>query len=184
MTNPRRYPNVMISAESGRPMRRGVKQVTITVDGYDFVYGQPGWWCSLDDPKDDEGQLVDDDNVIRAAALREARAKAKHSPLTPLAIKAIREACDLSQREASRVFGGGPKAFEKYEAGEIAPSAAMVRLLLLAAQHPALFRKSRGFAKTREADARLIRDTVRKSSVNKIWQKVYAEQAADRRRRA
>ena len=184
MTNPRRYPNVMTSAESGRPMQRGVKRVTITIDGYDFVYGQPGWWCSLDDPSDEEGQLVDDDNVIRAAALREARAKAKHSPLTPLAIKAIREACGLSQREAGRAFGGGPKAFEKYEAGEIAPSAAMVRLLLLAAQHPAFFRRGRGLAKIVEADARLIRETVRKSSVNKIWQRVYAEQSASRRKRA
>ena len=184
MTNPRRYPNVMTSAESGRPMRRGVKRVTITVDGYDFVYGQPGWWCSLDDPSDEEGQLIDEDNVIRAAALREARAKAKHALLTPLAIKAIREACGLSQREASRVFGGGAKAFEKYEAGEVAPSAAMVRLLLLAAQRPGLFRKGSGLSRSLEADARLIRDTVRKSSVDKIWQRVYAQQAADRRKRA
>ena len=69
--------------------------------------------------------MVDEDNEVRAAARREAPAKAKHSILTPLVIRAIREACGLSQRDAALVFGGGPKAFEKYEAGEVAPSAAI-----------------------------------------------------------
>src|SRR5438034_99522 len=53
--------------------------------------------------------------TIRAAARREARA----AILTPLVIRAIREACGLSQQAAARVFGGGPKAFEKHETGEI-----------------------------------------------------------------
>jgi HTH-type transcriptional regulator/antitoxin MqsA len=173
MTNPRNYPSEMASAESGRPMRRGVKQVTIHVDGRPFTYGQPGWWCSLDDPDDMEGQLVDDDNVVRSAALQEARAWAKDAVLSPLAIRAIREQCGLSQKDAARVFGGGPKAFEKYEAGEVVPSAAMNRLLFLAAQRPQLFRKGRGGLKILKADAAIIRDTVRKSSVDRIWQRIY-----------
>ncbi len=68
-------PDVVKSAESGRPLRRGVKNLTIIVDGCSFTYGQSGWWASLDDPADTEGQLTDDDNVIRTAAHREARAK-------------------------------------------------------------------------------------------------------------
>ena len=79
MTNPRDYPDVIKSAESGRSLRRGVKVLTIKVDGLAFTYGQPGWWASIDDPKDTEGQLADEDNVIRAAARREARAKAQLS---------------------------------------------------------------------------------------------------------
>ncbi len=74
MTNPRDHPDVIQSAESGRPLRRGVKMLTISVDGRPFTYGQPGWWVSIDDPRDNEGQLTDEDNVIRAAARREARA--------------------------------------------------------------------------------------------------------------
>jgi len=74
---------------------RGVKLLTINVDGQPFTYGQPGWWASFDDPNDNEGQLADEDNVIRTAARREARAK--HAALTPLVIRAIREACGLSQ---------------------------------------------------------------------------------------
>lgn len=173
MKTPRDYPEVIQSVESGRPLRRGVKILTIEVDGLSFAYGQPGWWASIDDPADTEGQLTDEDNVIRAAARREARARAKHAPLTPLVIKAIREACGLSQKDAARVFGGGAKAFEKYESGEVAPSSAMVRLLLLAAKHPELFRKGSGTETLSEADAALIRETVRKSSVGRIYQRIY-----------
>ena len=75
MSNPRDYPEVIRSAESGRPLRRGVKMLTINIDGRSFTYGQPGWWASIDDPKDNEGQLTDEDNVIRAAARREARGR-------------------------------------------------------------------------------------------------------------
>lgn len=173
MSNPRAYPDELPSAESGRMMRRGVKKLTIVVDGRSFTYGQPGWWCSLDDPDDLEGQLVDEDNTIRAAARREAKARARNAVLTPLAIRAIREGCALSQREAGRRFGGGLKAFEKYESGEVVPSAAMTRLLLLAAKHPDLFVKGEGLAAAREPDADVIRAAIRKSSVERIWERIY-----------
>jgi HTH-type transcriptional regulator/antitoxin MqsA len=173
MTNPRDYPDEINSAETGRPLRRGVKMMTIVVDGHGFTYGQPGWWASLDDAADTDGQLTDEDNVVRAAARREARASAKHATLTPLVIRAIREACGLSQREAARVFGGGPKAFEKYESGEVAPSSSMTRLLLLAARRPEQFQKGTCMQMISEADADLIRETVRKSSVDRIYERIY-----------
>lgn len=68
MPDPRNYPDTIQSAESSRPLRRGVKMLTINRDGKPFTYAQPGWWASFDDPADDEGQLIDEDNVIRAAA--------------------------------------------------------------------------------------------------------------------
>jgi HTH-type transcriptional regulator / antitoxin MqsA len=182
-TNPRDYPDEIKSAESGRPLRRGVKLLTISVDGNPFTYGQPGWWASIDDPADDEGQLTDEDNLIRAAARREARAKAKHSVLTPLVIRAIREVCKLSQQDAARVFGGGPKAFEKYESGEVAPSSSMTRLLLLAAKRPELFQKGTGMPLISSADADLIRETVRKSSVDRIYERIYNSQPAQKHER-
>ena len=184
MTNPRDYPDVIKSAESGRPLRRGVKMLTISVDDRPFTYGQPGWWASIDDPKDNEGQLTDEDNVIRSAARREARAKAKDAILTPLVIRAIREACGLSQQAAARVFGGGPKAFEKYETGEVTPSSSMTRLLLLAAKRPRLFQKGTGVPMISAADVVLIRETVRKSSVDRIYERIYNSQSSDEHKRA
>jgi HTH-type transcriptional regulator/antitoxin MqsA len=184
INNPRDYPDVIQSAESGRPLRRGVKMLTINVDGQPFTYGQPGWWASIDDPTDNEGQLTDEDNVIRAAARREARAKAKHAILTPLVIRAIREVCGLSQQAAARVFGGGPKAFEKYETGEVAPSSSMTRLLLLAAKRPHLFQKGTGVPMISAADAELIRETVRKSSVDRIYERIYNSRPSREHKRA
>jgi hypothetical protein len=55
MTNPRGYPDVISSAETGRELRRGVKMLTITVDGQPFTFGQPGWWASIDNPSDNDG---------------------------------------------------------------------------------------------------------------------------------
>jgi len=177
MKNPRNYPDVIQSAESGRPLRRGVKMLTIDVDGEHFTYGQPGWWASLSDPVDNEGQFVDDDNIVWAAAHREARAKAKHATLTPLVIRAIRESCGLSQKEAARLFGGGPKAFEKYESGEVVPSSAMTRLLLLAARRPEVFQEGSGAPTISEADATVLRNIVRRSSVEPIYQRIYHSSA-------
>jgi HTH-type transcriptional regulator/antitoxin MqsA len=178
MTNPRDYPDELRSAETGRPLRRGVKLLAINVDGHTFKYCQPGWWASLDDPDDNDGQLTGEDNVVRAAARREARASARHSVLTPLVIKAIREACNLSQQDAAKVFGGGAKAFEKYESGEVSPSSSMTRLLLLAAKNPDLFQKGTGMPMMSEADAEIIRETVRKSSVDRLYERIYNSKAA------
>jgi len=184
MTNPRDYPDVIESSESGRPLRRGVKMVTINVDGHPFTYGQPGWWASLDDPTDNEGALIDEDNVIRGAARREARAKAKHAILTPLVIRAIREACGLSQQAAARVFGGGAKAFEKYETGEVAPSSSMTRLLILAAKRPELFQKGSGDPMISAADSDIIREAVRRSSVDHIYERIYNSEPSHERKHA
>jgi hypothetical protein len=57
-------------------MMRGEKQVGLTIDGKTFTYLQPGWWCSLTDPDDIEGQLVDEDNQIAEMARRIAKARA------------------------------------------------------------------------------------------------------------
>ena len=65
------------------------------------------------------------------------------------AIKAVRELMGLNRSEASKVFGGGPNAFSKYERGEIHPSEAVNKLLLLARDIPAVRSKlliNAGFA--------------------------------------
>ena len=84
--NPRNYPDTIPSAESGRSMTRGEKLVTFKVEGRAFTYMQPGWWCSLTDPADMEGQLVDDDN--QAAPFREGFAE--YAPRNGLGRRRIR----------------------------------------------------------------------------------------------
>ena len=51
------------------------------------------------------------------------------SVIQPDDIRAIREGLGLSQIDAGELLGGGPRAFTKYEAGTIRPTASVVRLL-------------------------------------------------------
>lgn len=182
---PRDYPDAMPSAESGRMMMRGEKEMAVVVDGARYPYMQPGWWCSLTDPDDMEGQLVDEDNQIAEMAERTAKAIARGRTIfVPIVVRAIRGTCGLSQREAGEVFGTGAKSFEKYESGEIAPSKPTERLLRLAMQRPDLFRKpAPGESPVASAtDAELIRRTLRDASMDRIYAPLLA--AAERKRRA
>jgi HTH-type transcriptional regulator/antitoxin MqsA len=169
--NPRNYPDAMPSPESGRPMIRGEKLVALTVEGQTFEYLQPGWWCSLDDPADLDGQLVDDDNLVAEMARRTAEAIVKGELFTPLAIRAIRVRCGLTQRDAGEIFGTGEKSFEKYEAGQIRPSKPTKRLLKLAMERPDLFGKSSLGAKiaTTASDAALIQETIRAAHLDRLY---------------
>ncbi len=80
----------MVSPESGRSMTRGEKVVALVVGGKTFKYRQPGWWRSLDDPEDHDGQLVDDDDLVAEMALRTAEALVRDDPFPPVLIRAIR----------------------------------------------------------------------------------------------
>jgi HTH-type transcriptional regulator/antitoxin MqsA len=128
----------MASSESRRPIVRGEKLVSLQAEGKTFQYRQPGWWCSLEDPADLEGQLVDEDNLVARMARRTAEAMVKGEAFTPLVIRAIRIHSGLSQRGTGELFGTGEKSFEKYESGQIRPSEPTKRLLLLAMVRPEL----------------------------------------------
>jgi HTH-type transcriptional regulator/antitoxin MqsA len=167
--NPRQYPDTIPSAESGRPMTRGEKLVTFKIEGREFRYMQPGWWCSLTDPEDMEGQMVDEDNQAAEMARRTAKKLVEGEPtFVPVVIRAIRLSCGLSQREAGRVFGSGEKSFEKYESGEIQPSGPTRQLLRLAMRQPDLFRDAQP-----AEDADLVRTALRASKLDRLYESLF-----------
>ena len=51
--------------------------------------------------------------------------------ISPEEIRALRKRLGLSQVEAGELLGGGPRAFAKYEAGNLRPAASLVTLLRL-----------------------------------------------------
>ncbi|MXX07027.1 MAG: hypothetical protein F4Z71_09725 [Gammaproteobacteria bacterium] len=57
--------------------------------------------------------------------------------IKPDEIRAIRKSLSLSQVEAGELLGGGPRAFTKYEAGTVSPSAAVISLLRVLEKSPA-----------------------------------------------
>ena len=52
--------------------------------------------------------------------------------LTGAEVRALRDKYSITQDQAARLFGGGPKAFSKYESDDVAHAAAMDTLLRLA----------------------------------------------------
>ena len=66
------------------------------------------------------------------------------STISPSDIRTIRRRLNLSQAEAGEVIGGGPRAFQKYEAGTVRPSASLVQLLQLLDANPAALGALRG----------------------------------------
>ena len=60
----------------------------------------------------------------------------KRPPLVPEDIRIIRERLGLTQREAGELLGGGPKAFAKYETGEMTPVTACTNLLRVLRANP------------------------------------------------
>lgn len=177
--NPRNYPDTLKSPESGRLMVRGEKLLTLKVNGKTFRYRQPGWWCSLKDSDDLEGQLVDDDNLVADMARRTAKALAQGEPFTPLLIRAIRMRCKLSQREAGAVFGTGAKSFEKYESGEIRPSGPTKRLLLIAMAHPEIFENaSNGGTHASTPDLISVRRIIRETRLEELYAPLFEDPAS------
>jgi HTH-type transcriptional regulator/antitoxin MqsA len=176
--NPRQYPDIMTSPESGRPMDRGEKMVSFKIHGKTFRYRQPGWWCSLKDPNDMEGQLVDDDNLIAEMARRTAEAMVNGEQFTPLLIRAIRLLCNLSQRDAGELFGTGEKSFEKYESGQIRPSEPTKRLLRLAMTHPKMFgtRRRKAIEMPIETDSKLVLHTIHEARLDRFYAPLFQSQ--------
>lgn len=158
----------------GGLMRRGLQEETVTFGGESLSYLQPGWHCDTCD----DGVLDGDDNEYHDAALHEVMARAKNSPISPLMIRGAREAVGVSQREAGRIFGGGPTAFYKYETAKSVPSESMANLLRLALERPELFRKPPGgtFNIPGSTDLALLRRAITNDHLDAIVRRVYPDQ--------
>lgn len=54
--------------------------------------------------------------------------------LTGLEVRSVRKKLNLTQAEASKIFGGGPVAFSKYESDDVTQSEAMDKLIRLTSE--------------------------------------------------
>lgn len=97
------------------------------------------WWCS----KCGEGILSGKPLAAREKAFAKLKAEVD-GVLTPSQVAAIREKLGLSQRRASELLGGGPRAFQKYEAGTQIVSVPMRHLLVLLGNDPQRLRELPG----------------------------------------
>ena len=122
-----------VHPETGEELVRDVRPMLITYKDLDETVEMPGWY-----PKDsDDGIFSKEDRKVYGKAMR--RLKAKYEKLLlPEEIKSVRKQLQLSQEEAGERIGGGPRAFQKYESGDVLPSRAISNLLTILAKEPAM----------------------------------------------
>jgi HTH-type transcriptional regulator / antitoxin MqsA len=120
-----------VCPESGAPMRRMVRPLTLTYKGENMTVDMPGWYC------DESEESIHDGNDMKVSdrALNRLKARAERL-LEPEEIKRIRRKLGLTQAAAGELIGGGPRAFQKYEAGDLLPSRAISSALLLLDHDP------------------------------------------------
>jgi HTH-type transcriptional regulator/antitoxin MqsA len=105
--------------------------MTLTYKGESITFDQPGWYCD----ESDEGILVGKDLHISDRMLNRLKARVE-GLLEPEEIRRIRKKLHLTQEVAKLVIGGGPRAFQKYESGDLLPSRAISSALILLDHNP------------------------------------------------
>jgi HTH-type transcriptional regulator/antitoxin MqsA len=121
-----------VDPETGAPLRRDVRPLTLTYKGQSITVDMPGWYG--DHP--DEGMFDAEDMKVSDRALNRLKARTE-GLLGPEEIKRIRKRLGLTQEAAGEVIGGGPRAFQKYETGDLLPSRAISSALVLLDHDPA-----------------------------------------------
>jgi HTH-type transcriptional regulator/antitoxin MqsA len=134
--------------KTGAPMERGVRQLTLNYKGQSITIDMPGWYSDASD----EGIHNGIDLKISDRALNRLRARAE-GLLEPEEVRRIRKRLKLSQVEAGEVIGGGPRAFQKYESGDLLPSRAISSALVLLDHDPAALRVLRARSAAQAASA-------------------------------
>ena len=131
---------------TGAPMQRGVRPMTLEYKGASITFDMPGWYCE----ESGESIHTGEDMKVSDRALNRLKSARERLPL-PEEIRRIRTKLGLTQEQAGELIGGGPRAFQKYEAGDLLPSRAVSSALALldhdpsglavlhARPHPAVF---------------------------------------------
>ncbi len=120
--------------ETGKELVRGTRSMTLKFKSQTETFDMPGWYAEDDVTGDyglhDEKDMRASDKAITAMKAREAALPA------PEEIKMMRKRLKLSQRDAGFIIGGGPNAFQKYEAGLVLISKGVANALHLLLKYP------------------------------------------------
>jgi len=112
-------------------MHRGVRPMTLTYKGESITFDMPGWYC------DDCEESIHTGKDMKVSDRMLNRLKARSEGLLgPEEIRRIRKKLRLSQETAGLLIGGGPRAFQKYESGDLLPSRAVSSALVLLDHDP------------------------------------------------
>ncbi|MDR9428958.1 MAG: type II toxin-antitoxin system MqsA family antitoxin [Salibaculum sp.] len=123
-----------VHPETGGTLVRGVRTVTLTFRSQSETVELPGWY-PVDDPTADQGIHDAKDMQVSDRAINTMKAR-ETGVMTPEQVRSVRKKLRLSQRDAGRIIGGGPNAFQKYESGGVVLSKAADTALRLLSNNP------------------------------------------------
>jgi len=121
-----------VCPETGAPMHRDKRPMTLAYKGESVTFDMPGWYCETSEESIHTGE----DMKVSDRMLNRLKARSE-GLLEPEEIRRIRKKLGLSQAGAGEMIGGGPRAFQKYEAGDLLPSRAISSALALLDHDPA-----------------------------------------------
>lgn len=127
--------NNPVCPKTGTAMHRDARPMTLTYKGESITIDMPGWYCDSCDESIHTGR----DGAISDRALNRLKARSE-GLLEPEEIRRIRKKLALSQAAAGQTIGGGPRAFQKYESGDLLPSRAISSALRLLDHDPKALR--------------------------------------------
>lgn len=120
-----------VCPETGASMHRDTRPMTITYKGKSTTVDMPGWYSDASGESIHSGS----DMKVSDRALTALKARVE-GRLDPQGVRRIRKKLGLTQKDAGRLIGGGPNAFQKYESGDVLVSGAITSALLLLENDP------------------------------------------------
>ena len=120
-----------ICPKTGAAMHRDERPMTLTYKGESITFDMPGWYCDQSEESIHTGK----DMKVSDRALNLLKARSE-GLLEPAEIRRIRKKLHLTQEAAGQVIGGGLRAFQKYESGDLLPSRAVSSALALLDHDP------------------------------------------------
>lgn len=136
---------------TGTAMHRDVRPMTLAYRAETVTFDMPGWYCDASE----ESIHTSADMKVSDRMLNLMKARAERL-LGPEEIKRIRRKLHLTQVQAGELIGGGPRAFQKYETGDLLPSKAISSALALLDDNPdalAVLRRRQAAPPSQEAAA-------------------------------
>jgi HTH-type transcriptional regulator / antitoxin MqsA len=120
-----------VCPKTGAPLYRSFRPMTLTYKDESITFDMPGWYCH----ESDESIHTGKDMKVSDRMLNLLKAR-REGLLTPKEIRRIRKKLRLSQEAAGLLIGGGRRAFQKYESGDMLPSRAASNALVLLDYNP------------------------------------------------
>ncbi|MBE9199172.1 MULTISPECIES: type II toxin-antitoxin system MqsA family antitoxin [unclassified Nodularia (in: cyanobacteria)] len=116
---------------TGASMRRDVRPMTLSYRTQNITFDMPGWYCD----QSDESIHTSEDMKVSDRMLNLLKARVD-GLLEPKEIRRVRKKLKLTQIQAGTLIGGGTRAFQKYEAGDLLPSRGITSALMLLDHDP------------------------------------------------